>query len=335
MFLVLALVFFASGMSSASQEGAKRPLTHDNYDSWKSIVRASISVDGHWFLYLETPQDGEADIVVKNLKTDKVFRHTIGYSGEDTDSERAANPRFSYDSSHAVFIISPSKEEIKKAKKEKKKEDQKPKKKLGIMSLSDGSITVVERIKSFKLPEKAGGWVAYLKEAPPKEEKKEEEKEKKEEEEKAVEKKVEKKKEEKKAEEEEEKKKEKKKKYGTPFVLRSLKDGTETVFENVMDYRFTEDAKYLLYTVSSEKEPETDGMYSIQPGKGPSKPLLTGKGNYTKWTMDEKETKLAFLTDKDDYEAEESTFNLYGWKVGETEASLWISHTSTPGFPEG
>jgi len=335
MFLILALVFFASGMSSASQEEAKRPLTHDDYDSWKSIVRASISVDGHWFLYLETPQDGEADIVVKNLKTNKVFRHTIGYSGEGADSERAANSLFSYDSSHAVFIISPSKEEIKKAKKEKKKEDQKPKKKLGIMALSDGSVTVVERVKSFKLPEKAGGWVAYLKEAPPKEEKKEEEKEKKKEEEKAVEKKVEKKKEEKKAEEEEEKKKEKEKKYGTPFVLRSLQDGTETVFENVMDYRFTEDGKYLLYTVSSEKEPETDGLYSFQPGKGPSKPLLTGKGNYTKWTMDEKETKLAFVTDKDDYDAEESTFNLYGWKVGEPEASLWISHTSTPGFPEG
>lgn len=229
MFLVLALVFFASGMSSAPQEGAKRPLTHDDYDSWKSIVRASISVDGIWFLYLETPQDGEADIVVKNLKTNKVFRHTIGYSGEGTDSERAANPRFSYDSSHVVFIISLSQEEIKKAKKEKKKEDQKPKKKLGIMTLSDGSVTVVERVKSFKLPEKAGGWVAYLKEAPPKEEKKEEEKEKKEEEE--------------------------KKKYGTPFVLRSLKDGTETAFENVMDSRFTEDGKYLLYTVSSEKEP--------------------------------------------------------------------------------
>jgi dipeptidyl aminopeptidase/acylaminoacyl peptidase len=333
MFLILTLVFFASGMSSASQEGGKRPLTHDDYDSWKSIVRPSISVDGRWFLYLETPQDGEADIVVKNLRTDKVYRHTIGYSGEGTDSERAANPRFSYDSSHVVFIISPSREEVKKANKEKKKEDQKPKKKLGIMNLSDGNVTVVERIKSFKLPEKAGGWVAYLKEAPPKEEKKEENKAEEEKRKEEV-KKAEKKKEEKK-EEEEEKKKEKEKKYGTPFVLRSLADGTETAFENVMDYLFAEDGKYLLYAVSSEKEPETDGLYCIQPGKAPSKPLLTGKGNYVKWTMDEKETKMAFLTDKDDYDADESTFNLYGWNVGEPKASLWVSHATTPGFPEG
>jgi len=336
LFLILALVSFAPGISNAASDTAKRPLTHDDYDSWKSIGSPAISADGLWFLYLETPQDGEADIVIQNLKTGKEYRHTIGYSGEGTDSERAANPQFSYDSSHVVFLISPSQEEVKKAKKEKKKEDQKPKKKLGIMALSDGSVTVVERVKSFKLPEKAGGWVAYLKEAPPKEEKKEEEKEKKEEEEKAAEKKEVKKKEEKKAEEEEEeKKKEKEKKYGTPFILRSLKDGSETEFIDVMEYLFTENGKYLLYTVSSKEKPETDGVYCLQPGKSPSQPLLTGKGNYTKWATDKEETKLAFLTDRDDYEAEESTHNLYGWKVGEDAASLWISHTSTPGFPKG
>jgi hypothetical protein len=204
------------------------------------------------------------------------------------------------------------------------------------MALSDGEVTVAEDVKSFKMPEKAGGWVAYLKEAPPEEEKTKEEKAKEEEKKKEEVKKAVKKKEEKKAEEEEEeKKKEKEKKYGTPLVLRSLKDGSENEFVDVMDYRFTEDAKYLLYTVSSKEKPETDGMYCLEPGKGPSKPLLAGKGNYTKWAMDKKETRMAFLTDRDDYEADEPTFNLYGWKVGDATASLWVSHSSTPGFPKG
>ena len=333
-FLILSLVFLAPGVSKASQDTAPRPLTHDDYDAWKSIVRPLISADGLWILYLETPQDGEADVVVKNLKSNKVYRNTIGYSGEGTDSERSANAQFSYDSSHAVFIISPSKEEVKKAKKAKKKADKKAKKKLGIMALSDGGVTVVESVKSFKQPEKAGGWVAYLKEAPPEEE----EKEKKEgEETKPEEKKAVKKKEEKKAEEEEEeeKKKEKEKKYGTPLMLRSLKDGSETGLKDVMDYRFTENGKYLLYTVSSKEKPETDGIYLLQPGKEPSKPLLAGKGNYTKWAMDKKETRMAFLTDRDDYEADEPTFNLYGWKVGDPAVALWVSHSSTPGFPKG
>ena len=118
--IVLALIFLVPLASDATNKANKRPLTHDDYDSWKSIVRASISVDGRCVLYLETPQDGEADLVVKELKTNKVYRHTIGYSGEGTDSEREAKPQFSYDSSHVVFLISPSIEEIKKAKKEKK-----------------------------------------------------------------------------------------------------------------------------------------------------------------------------------------------------------------------
>lgn len=329
--VILALVFVLPVTAEKAQKDiAKRPLTHDDYDSWKSIVRQQISVDGKWILYLETPQDGEADIVVKNIRTGKEYRHTIGYSGEGTDSERAANPEFTYDSTHVVFLISPSKAEIKeakKAKKEKKKDAEDPKKKLGIMDLADGNLTTIERVKSFNLPEEAGGWVAYLKEAPPKEEKKEEEKEKKEEE---------KKPEKKKAEEEKEKeKKEKEKKYGTPFVIRSLKDGSETEFVDVMEYLFTKDGKYLLYTVSSKEKPDTDGIYSRVPGSDSSTPLLTGKGNYTKWAMDKENTVLAFLTDRDDYDADEPTFNLYGWKAGEPKATPWISHKSTAGIPEG
>lgn len=270
--IILGLIFFAPAASKASKEKTKRALTHEDYDSWKSIGRSRISIDGLWVFYLETPQDGEADLVVKNLKTDKKYCHTIGYSGEGTDSEREAKPQISYDSTHVVFLISPSDAEIKKAKKDKKK---KPKKKLGIMNLSEGSVNVVEHVKSFKLPEKAGGWVAYLKETPPKPKKKKEEKAKKEEKreiKKEVEKKKEvKKKEKKKPEEEKEKKKkEKKKKYGTPFVLRSLEDGSEAVFENVMDYRFTKNGKYLLYTVSSKEKPETDGFTAISPEKPPA-----------------------------------------------------------------
>jgi len=313
-----------------AEQNGKRPLTHNDYDSWKSIMSPAISVDGQWILYLEAPQDGDGDIVVKNLKSMKEYRHSIGYTGEGTDSERAARPQFSYDTKHVVFLISPSQEEVKKAKKtkkkEKKKEEEKLKKKVGIMNLADGKVIEIERVKSFALPEEAGGWVAYLKETPPEEDKKEEEKEKKEEE----------KTEEKKGEEEEEDKEKKKKEdYGTPFVLRSLKDGHETTFEDVLKYQFTKNGKHLLYVVSSKEKPETDGVYSIQPGSDSSTPLLTGKGKYTKWALDKEETVLAFVTDKDNQEADEPTFNLYGWKVGETEATLWVSHESTPNFPEG
>ncbi len=315
--IVLAAALFL--LSSVSWTQQKKPLTHEVYDSWKSIYGSQISPDGNWILYLETPQDGDAEVVAIKLSGVKELRHTIGYSGEGTDSERSANAQFSYDSTHAVFIISPSKEEVEKAKDQKNKNNKKPKKRLGIMDLSTGGTEVIEEIKSFKLPEEAGGWVAYLKEPPEKKE------EKKEEEEKGEEIKEE--------QEKEEKKKEKK--YGTPLVLRSLKHGSEIVLNSVMEYRFTKNGDYLIYSVSSEEKPETDGVYILKPGQERSISLLTGEGNYKKLTMDEEETRLAFLTDRDDYEAEEPTFNLYGWNVGDDKASLWVSHNSTPRFPEG
>lgn len=328
-FLMLSLFVFAS----AEDQAVKRPLTHEDYDSWKSIGRPALSVSGTWLLYLEIPQDGEAGIIVKNLQTGKEFRHAIGYSGEGTDAERAANPAFTFDETHAVFLISPTQEEVKQAKKEKKTKEDMPKKKLGIMDMRDGRTETIERIKSFALAEEAGGWVACLKEAPPKK--------KKEEKEQAEEKKPEVKPEAKTAgtkpeeKKDEDKKKEKKKDFGTELILRSLADGTETSFDSVMDYRLAKNGEFLLYTVSSKEKPETDGLYYYEPRTALKKPLLTGKGHYKRWAMDKEETRLAILTDRDDFEADEPTFSLYGWNVGDRKAELWVSHTATPGFPKG
>ena len=334
--LILVLMLAGAAVStlgSGTYQKDKRPLTHDDYDSWKSIYRPAISVDGSWILYLETPQDGDAFLVVKNVKSKKTYRHNIGYTGEGTDAERAAVPRFSFDSTHVVFMISADKETVDEAKKAKKKNDKdKPKKSLGIMSLADGEVTVIKEIKSFKLADEAGGWMAYLKEAAPKPEKKE-----KTEKEEEKEKKPEKKEEPAKGEEEkkEEKEKEKKRKYGTPLVLRSLRDGSETEYADVMEYVLAKNAERLYYIVSSEKKPDSDGVYAVHTADGKLTPLLSGKGVYSRLTLDKKQDRLAFLTDRDSDRKDESIFSLYGWQKGKAQASLWVSHTQQASFPKG
>ena len=161
--LIIVLIFMVPICLNSSDAVGKRSLTHNDYDSWKSITSSRISSDGTWILYIETPQDGEAELVVKSLsKTGVEFRHTVGYSGEGTDAERAASPQFSHDISSVLFLISPSQQEIKEAKKNKKKN--KPKKRLGLMALNSGEVTILEKVKSFQIPEKSVGWVSYLKE---------------------------------------------------------------------------------------------------------------------------------------------------------------------------
>lgn len=310
---------------TAAQE--KRPLSHEDYDSWKSIVSRAISRDGNWVYYLETPQDGDAEIVVIRLTDRKTFRHSIGYSGEGTDSERNARPRMTADSKFIVFLISPSQEEVKKAKKDKKKKKEAPKKRLGIMDLADGSVETIERVKSFAVPEDAEGWLAYLLEEPEKKDKKVEEEQEKEEETG--------KKGEAPAKEEEEDKEEKKKDYGTELVVRPPADTAGVTFRSVLHYRFTKNGKILYYIVSDKEDPTIDGLYALTPGDTSAVPLMTGEGNYKRLAMNKDETVLAFVADRDDYAADEPTFNLYGCKVGADEAELWVSHQSTPGFPAG
>jgi dipeptidyl aminopeptidase/acylaminoacyl peptidase len=330
-YLVFSFIIAVPILAQNNQVAGKRPLTRNDYDAWKSINNPQISVDGKWIVYLETPQKGDAELVALNPDQNIDYHHVIGYSGEGTNAEDAANPQITYNSSHVIFLISQTKAEVdsvKKVKKESKKNDKnKPAKTLAIMNLADGSITTIDSVKSFKLPEEAVGWVAYLKEEPKKKEKKED----KNEEMKSEEGKVKGEKE----EDEKEKKDEKKKDYGTELILQSLSDTTRTAFESVLDFRFTKNGKYLLYIVSSKEKPQTDGVYSNIPGDTTSTPLLTGKGNYKGWEFDKKETRMAFFTDRDDYESKKPIFNLYGWNVGNKKAKLWISHTSTKEIPAG
>ncbi len=303
----------------AAQTG-KRPLTHDVYDSWKSISSQTISPRGNWVLYLEVPQDGDGRIVVYNPGSGTDYSHGIGYTGEGTEAERAARPRFSYDESRIVFLISPSQEEVKEAEKDKKKKDDTIRK-LGLIQLAAGSVTLIDSVKSFAMPEKKGGWLAYLVEKASKKEKKEKDKkeEKKEEEGKSK---------------EGEKKKEKKKDFGTRLVLLGP-NGKERIIESVIDYQFTKDGTFLFYTVSSEEHPETDGLYRLNPAADKTVVLLSGQGNYKRLSFNKDETMLAFLSDRDDYAADTPTFNLYGCGVEAPQADLWVSHKSTESFPEG
>ncbi len=300
--LLMPLAAWAQGME-------KRPLTHDDYDGWKNIRGEQISPDGRWVSYQVEPQEGDGELVVRSLRDGTEYRHPRG--------QRAS---FSEDARFLVFLVAPPEDSLEAAREAKKRGPDLPQDQLAIMTLTDGSVVTVERVQNFQLPDEAGGWVAYLKDEPTSEEKKAaEEAQAAEEPEEEVE------------EEEEEEEKE----YGTELVLRRLGDGSETFFPSVLEYRFTEEGDYLLYIVSSEEDPSTDGVYAHRPGQGTSQALLTGEGNYRRWTLDEDESLMAFLTDRDDYDADEPSFSLYGWRVGEPAATLWVSHTSTPGFTEG
>ena len=144
--LLLVPAMLALPTPSAAQEGGKVPLTHDVYDSWKSIFGQTLSDDGNWLLYAEVPQDGNAELVVRSLTGDAEYRVGLGKLTTATSSFARPDAEFTAGMpTHVVFLASPTKEELEQARKDKKTGDDAPKKALGIMDLSDGSVTFMDR----------------------------------------------------------------------------------------------------------------------------------------------------------------------------------------------
>ncbi len=301
--LPLVVATTSAGAAGTSQvtPAAKKPISYDAYNGWRSIQGTQLSRDGQWLVYALVPQDGDGELVALNLKTNKEFR-----------AARGKQPVLTMDGKFVAFTIAPPKADVDKAKKDKKKPEEQPKNSLGIMNLATGEVTTVDRVKSFKVPEESGAFVAYLMEPPLKkpDEKKDDAKKEEAKKEPEVKKESEVKPEEPKKDEP--KKEEKKKEPGNDLVIREFASGKETKVAEVVDYVWAKPGTWLAYSVSS-KTPESDGAFAWEAASGKTVALLKGLANYKNLTFDEKGSQLAFTSDRDDYKSEKSASKLYYW----------------------
>jgi len=308
----LCILVVASAASLAV--AAKKPLSYDAYDGWRSIQGTQLSRDGRWLVYALVPQDGDGELVALDLKAGKEFR-----------APRGKQPVITADGWFVVFTVAPLKADVDKAKKDKKKPEEQPKSGLGIMDLATGEVATVDRVKSFKVPEESGVAIAYLMEPPVKSP----------DEKKAGDKKEEAK--------DEKKKEEKKKEPGTDLVIRDLGTGKETKVAEVVEYAWPKNGTWLAYGISS-KTPENDGAFARETASGKTATLLKGLGNYKGFAFDEKGGQLAFTCDRDDYKSERSVSKLYYWvpaarassvAAGAGGAAAELVPAQIKGFPAG
>src|SRR5258708_11783407 len=149
--VALLLVF---GMTAAQKKSnqpsavQKKPLTHSVYDSWKEITYKSLTPDGNFASFIVNPQDGDGKVIFYNLNT----------AAQDS-IKRADNILLTFDSHFAVFKIKPQQKLVKELRRQKKKKEDLPKDSLGIYSLASRKIEKIPEVKSYKIPEKAGGWI--------------------------------------------------------------------------------------------------------------------------------------------------------------------------------
>ncbi len=315
--LLLTLAPVVLAVTASAQTIDKRPLDHAVYDSWNDIADEQLSDDGAWLAYALVPGEGDAVLHVRATRSATAYAIPRGRSA-----------RFSGDGKYVLFLIKPELEAEREAKKAKAKPDDQPKDSLGILELATGDIVRVERVKSFEVPEDAGAWVAYLLEEEPQTEGAdsaqalEQEPAAAPEPPKAVGEE---------GEEQDEKKKDKK--DGTTLILRNPTTGAEQRFASVTVYTFAKDGAYLAFTTST-KDGNADGAFIVDTRTAAKTPLLEGAGNYKSPTFDEAGRQLTFISDRDDYQAEQPSFVLYHWKPGDAAARA-VAADGMPGIPEG
>ena len=156
----------------------------------------------------------------------------------------------------------------------------------------------------------------------------------------------------------------KEKESGKPLLLVNLTSGVQRTFPDVKSFVFSEHGHAIAFATSvdvdeedqkakakeEEKEEEkeekskeesklnaaepTDGVYVINLKTHEKTKVANGLGNYKGLAINEAGTQLAFVTDKDDYDAKTSSLSLYHWNT-ETEQAKKIATEGDEGIPKG
>jgi dipeptidyl aminopeptidase/acylaminoacyl peptidase len=341
---VLWLAHQAAGQDTKTD---KRPLTHNDYDLWKTIQQAAVSPDGKFAAYTLVPQDGDSELIVKELsgeKNAKEYKHTRGKSGGFAAGAKGpvleavggSSVAFTLDSKYVVFTIAPP-----KSAGDKKTPAEQPKNAVGIMDTATGKVTVVPNVSSWTLPEENPQAIIYLK-YPPGEAAKKDGDGKSDED----------------AEEDQQGKKGGDKKGGgitpkttrTPSdcVLHNLADGKEMVVANVTDYSVSRDGRVFICVVAPKDGEQGVYVYARsdkKPGELDQLPLAVGKARYSRLTWSDDQRSFAFIADRSEPK-EPPALSVYRWdrggplpKPGENgafpPAAVELLTSKTPGLKEG
>ncbi|AEE51996.1 alpha/beta hydrolase family protein [Haliscomenobacter hydrossis] len=282
----LLLLLFLFPVVGFSQNTAKRMLEHADIAKWKNIESSKISGDGRWVAYVVKPLEGDGELRLYDAQTEKTY-----------PVPRAENLNFSQDSRYLAFIIKPHQDSTMNMRRRKVKKEDLPKDTLGVYDLRTLRLSKYGGVKSYQMPEKWSGWLAYLREPvkrPAKDTsgfvwKKESEE------------------------------------NGTRLILLELEEKQERLIGYVKTYQLARDkARIAWYTTGGDPE-QKPGVYVFDGETRQTKQVLAQKGNVKQLVFDRPGNQLAFVADVDTTKARIRPFGLYHWQNTADKAKLVLS----------
>ena len=269
----------------------KKILDHGDLDIWNVIKDKSISPNGAHIVY--TLQKGERvnKLVLKSNDGANLLEYTHGLKGV-----------FTYDSNFAIFNIETSKDSIAELKRKKVKKERFPKDTLAVFNISTKELTKLAHLKSYKLPEKWSGYLAYQYEVISKGK-----------------------------DSLNKKKKKVGKENGYHVVLVNLISKAQDTFKYVTNYTFAKKGKYFAYTTSGEDKnmPSTVNVLGLDTSEK-LKIYEKDKAKYYQLSLSESGENLAFLVDNDTTKTQIRPCELYHWKQNTEVAQKLLDNNSSP-----
>ena len=141
--------------AGASSAGAARAITPADISSWKMIRGATLSNDGTWFGYLLAPNEGDAEVILRQTASNgKEYRFAIG-------EPPAAGPggtgvQLSGDGKWAAFLTYPKAADQKRMRRERRPVQAKA----TLVNLATGEKREFEKIRRIAFSGESPKWVA-------------------------------------------------------------------------------------------------------------------------------------------------------------------------------
>ena len=287
-----------------SVSAQKKVLDHADFDIWNTIRSQSISNNGKFIMY--SLEKGEKDrfLKIKDEKANPIFNY-----------DRVAGGQFTFDSKNALFTIKAWKDSITEMQRRKVKKANMPKDTLAIYNLSSKTLTKISDIKSYKVPEKWAGYVAYLLDEIKKPVSKEKTKKT---DSKAKAKKV----------------KKVSAKNGYHLVVRNLTTQQEDTLKYVTSYSFAKEGKSLVYVSTGDTDAKNGGVYVMNLNNNQTTEVFTAnnKSTYYQLSFNDAGNKMAFVVDADTTKALVRPHQLYVWNGSGKAIEITDQNSASKGY---
>ncbi len=290
---LLGAVLAAPATPVEAQSG--KPITQDVYDVWRGILSPTMSRDGAWVAYTNSPGIGEGELVVRSTGAGTEFKVPRGFTGRPNDRAGSTGggfspgaPVFSANGQFVAALVYPTESVVDAARRDRRRAAEANRTSLAIMALPSGQVTSLPRVRNFRMARDGGRFLVYQVEvdsaaarangdtaargaapaapaAPAA-----------------------------RPAADTARRPAPRRETGGPLVLRTLASGEEVRIDDVTHFTLDENERWLAYAVG-EADSTKSGLYLRDLGSGAVHTLRPGRARYRNLTFDREATQFAFL----------------------------------------